>query len=90
MASSARVGPDVVERGGDHRAPPVGCDWRPGWRTTRVCGDAGIGDVGDAERRERVDDRVDDRRRGADRAGLADALDAERVGRARGDGAAES
>ena len=31
---------------------------------------------------ERVDDGVDDRRRRADRAGLARALDAERVGRA--------
>ena len=38
---------------------------------------------------QRVDDGVDDGRRGADRAGLADALDAERVGRARRDRVAE-
>src|SRR5712692_1666629 len=40
-------------------------------------------DVLDAEMRERVHDRVGDRRHGADAAGLARALDAERVGRGR-------
>ena len=38
-----------------------------------------LADLGHAEVRHRVDDRVDHRRRGRDRAGLADALDAERV-----------
>src|SRR5450759_4106624 len=42
-------------------------------------------DIPDAERRERVDDRVDHRRRRADRAGFAAALDPERVVRARRD-----
>src|SRR3954463_8910360 len=42
-------------------------------------------DVGDAEGGQRVDDRVDHRRRDADRAALADALDAERVVGARRD-----
>src|SRR5206468_5712283 len=36
-------------------------------------------EVRDTERRERVDDRVDHRRREADRPGLADSLDAERI-----------
>ena len=39
----------------------------------------------DPELRERIDDRVDQGRRRADRAGLAGALDAERVGAARHD-----
>src|SRR5207249_8884757 len=42
-------------------------------------GRAGHLDVVDAQRPQRVDDRVDHRRGGGDRAGLADALDAERV-----------
>ena len=46
-------------------------------------------DVTHAEPGQRVDDRVDHRRRGADRAGLADALDAELVGRRRRHGVAE-
>src|SRR5262245_39551542 len=41
--------------------------------------------VGDAERGQRVDDRVDHRGRHADRAALADALDAARVVGARRD-----
>ena len=46
---------------------------------------AGTGaDVTDAELVQRVDDRVDDRGRRADRAGLSAALDAERVGGAGG------
>ena len=40
-------------------------------------------DMADAERLQRVDDGVGDRRRRADRAGLAAAFDAERIGRAR-------
>src|SRR5215475_1063218 len=42
-------------------------------------------EVGDAERGQRVDDRVDHRGRDADRATLSDALDAERVVGARRD-----
>src|SRR3954471_2933190 len=42
-------------------------------------------EVGDAERGQRIDDRVDHGGRDADRAALADALDAERVVGARGD-----
>ena len=43
----------------------------------------------DAERLERVHDRVRDGRRRADRARLADALDPERIARRRRHGAAE-
>src|SRR6267143_2068068 len=42
---------------------------------------AGHLDVVDAQRPQRVDDRIDHRGGGGDRAGLADALDAQRVGR---------
>ena len=47
-------------------------------------------DVLDAELAERVDGRVDDARRRAERAGLADALGAERVHRRRRHGASSS
>ena len=84
-----RLGPDVVECCGDHGLPP----WRS-WRRRldggpHVLRAGGHRDVADAETGQRVDDGVDDGRGGADRAGLADALDAERVGRRRGDGVAE-
>jgi hypothetical protein len=42
----------------------------------------GAGEIGDAEQGEGVEDRVRDRRKRTDRAGLAAAFDAERVGRA--------
>ena len=45
--------------------------------------------MGDTERRQRVEHRVGDRRRRADGAGLADALDPERVHRRRRHGVAE-
>jgi len=48
-----------------------------------------VGDVGDAERRQRVDDCVDDGCAGRDCAGLADTLDAELICRRRCDRAAE-
>ena len=84
-----RPGPHVVERGGDHDGSVcrVG-GWR-GWPFHTVLGTGRHRDVGDAEAGQRVDDGVDDGRGGADGAGLADALDAERVGRRRRDGVAE-
>ena len=51
-----------------------------------TCGVAGMGTSRHAER---IGDRVDDRRRRGDGAGLAAALDAERVGRAGRAGDAE-
>ena len=80
-----RAGPDVVERGGDHGVPPLAFGWSAGLRWMAfqtLSGLAGIGDVVHAEAGQGVDDGVDDGRCGADRAGLADALHAERVGRA--------
>src|SRR5207237_9928414 len=46
----------------------------------KAFGRGGHRDVADAERRQRVGERVADGRQGADRTGLAGALDAERVG----------
>src|SRR5216683_7552128 len=42
------------------------------------------GEIGDTERRKSIKDRVGDGREGGDRAGLATAFDAERVGGAAG------
>src|SRR5262245_41968221 len=53
-------------------------------RTPHLLGRGWHRDVGDPERRQRVEDRVDHRRRHADRPDLADALHAERVVGARG------
>ena len=74
-----RAGAHVVELAGSSTSSSA-CD-----RFPDALGRRRHVDVGDAERRERVDDRVHHRRGRGDRARLADALDAHRVRRARRD-----
>ena len=67
----------VLEGRRDHAAPPfASLD-----RSPHALGRRRLADLGDAEVRQRVHDRVDHGRRGRDRAGLADPLHAERVRR---------
>ena len=68
---------DVVERCRDHRAPASF------ERPPHPLGRARHRYVGDAERAQRVDDRVDHRRGGRDRAGLANSLYAKGIRRRR-------
>ena len=88
-----RPGEDAAGHGGrvPRRRPGRRARLTPfSWRIAQTFwrGDRDV-DVADAEVPERVDDRVRDRRRRADRRRLADALRADRVVRRRGDGLVE-